>query len=202
MMDQRVPVLLLIGSVGAGKTTVARAVARRLIAGGVPGALVDDPSSIAYSWPPPADDSWNQRLYQANLAAIWANFRAAGARRLVLCQVIVTSEQLEPIREAVPGAEVTVVRLHAPLELVRERLHVREAGEPGWYLEAADFLVDFYTGAGLEDHVVDNVGRRPDEVAVEVVEALGWLPSPADGLGPAGGMCHTAPVAHASNIID
>ena len=74
------------------------------------------------------------------------------------------------------GAQVTVVRVHAPLELVRERLLVREAAEPAWYLEAAEFLVDFYAGAGLEDHVVENACRHPDEVADDVVQALGWLP--------------------------
>lgn len=184
MTGPRVPVLLLTGSVGAGKTTVARAVARRLILDGVPGALIDDQGSVAFAWPTPADDTWNLRLYHANLAAMWANFRRAGARRLVLCQVIVTREQVEPIREAVPGADVTVVRVDAPLGLVRQRLNTREAGEPGWYLDAADYLVEFYADARVEDHVVDNSGRHPDEVAGDVMRAVGWSPPRRRG-GPA-----------------
>jgi gluconate kinase len=82
-----VPVLVLSGSVGSGKSTIGRCVARMLRDGDVPHALVDH-EWLAYSWPVPPDDRWNERVAAQNLACIWSNFRSAGAERLIFCRVL------------------------------------------------------------------------------------------------------------------
>ena len=74
-----------------------------------------------------------------------------------------------------PSAEITVVRLRAPLSLLHERIHEREAGDPSWYLGAAVYLDGVFETAGVEDFVVDNVDRPAAEVAVEVLGRAAWL---------------------------
>jgi hypothetical protein len=82
-----VPVLLVTGPVGVGKTVVTGEAARLLSEAGIPHAMADL-AVIGACWPPPADDRWNEVLIHANLACMWGNFRRAGARRLLLCRVL------------------------------------------------------------------------------------------------------------------
>jgi hypothetical protein len=56
-----VPVIVLTGPVGAGKSTVGAEIAARLRENGVAHGLVDLPR-IGDAWPPPPDDPWNERL--------------------------------------------------------------------------------------------------------------------------------------------
>jgi hypothetical protein len=169
-----VPVLLITGPVGVGKSTVGNEVFRLLCDARMPSAFIDLPA-LGNGWPPPADDPWNERLAHANLACAWENFQRAGARRLVLCRVLEARSLLRHVRAAVPGAEVVVVGLRAPLELIHARVRSREAGDPSWYLDAAAKLVDRLRSSGVEDHALDNDERSPTDVAVEALRVIGWL---------------------------
>ena len=80
-MTTPVPVLLVTGPVGVGKTVVTGEAARLLSGAGIPHAMADL-AVIGECWPPPADDQWNEELIHANLACMWENFRRAGASRL------------------------------------------------------------------------------------------------------------------------
>jgi gluconate kinase len=172
-----VPVLVISGAVGAGKSTVAAEAASLLRAAAVAHALVDL-AQIECCWPVPDDDPWNERLIHKNLASIWPNFAAAGAGRLILCRVLESMSLLGRIRAAVPGAEITVVRLRVPLDELHARIRRREAaGDPTWYLEAASYLVPVLERAGAEDYVVDNSGRSAVQTAAEVLRLAGWLPA-------------------------
>ena len=175
MTSSRVPVLLLSGPVGAGKSTVGAAAAARLRAAGVPHALIDLPM-IGQCWPAPDDDPWNERLVDRNLASMWSAFQEAGAGRLILCRVLEAWSLLDRVVDAVPGAEVTVVRLRVPVAVLHARLRHREVGDPSWFLDAATGLAGEMERSGVHDHVVDNAGRSPDEVAAEVLRVAGWLP--------------------------
>ena len=131
-MPASVPVLLVTGPVGVGKSSVAAAASYLLREAGVPHALVDL-AGIGAAWPVADDDPWNERLTHRNLACMWANFRDADAGRLILARVLEHRSLLRPIMEAVPGAAITVVRLRAPLGVVQARIRHREAGDPGWF---------------------------------------------------------------------
>lgn len=170
-----VPVLVITGAVGAGKSTIAAEVFRLLRETGVASAFVDL-AALCNAWPPPPDDPWNERLVHANLACMWSYLAAAGARCLVVCRVLEARSLLRHIAAAVPGAQITVIRLQAPLSLLHARVRAREAGDPGWYLEAATYLAGKLETAGVEDHTVDNDGRPPGEVAAEVLRVAGWPP--------------------------
>ena len=170
-----VPVLVLTGPVGVGKSTVASEAARLLREAHVSYALVDLPR-IGEAWPPPADDPWNERLIHCNLASMWPNFRAAGASRLLICRVLECRSLLRYIADAVPGSDIKVVRLRAPLALLHERLSARQSPRPAdWYVNAATYLVERMERSHVEDHLVDNDGRLPYEVAQDVLRCVGSL---------------------------
>jgi hypothetical protein len=105
----RVPVLLISGPVGVGKTTIASETGTLLREANIPHAIVDL-AVIGRCWPPPADDPWNERLVHRNLAAMWRQFRLAGAARLVLARVLEDRSLLRPVRAAIPAADITVIQ--------------------------------------------------------------------------------------------
>jgi gluconate kinase len=187
-MPAPVPVLLVTGPIGAGKTTVTAEAARLLGEAKIPHASVDL-ARIGECWPTPADDPWNERLLHQNLACMWNHFAEAGAGRLLLCRVLETRSPLDHIRAAVPGADITVVGLRSPLNVLQARIRSREAGrDPQWYLDTTAYLITKLEQAGVEDHVVDNHGRPVADVATEVLRVTGWLQppnAPAPRPGPA-----------------
>jgi predicted kinase len=178
-----VPVLLITGAVGSGKSTVATVAEQLLREADVPHAVVDL-DWIERSWPVPADDPWNERLSHRNLACMWDNFRQAGADRLLLVRVLETRSLLRRVAKAVPGADITVIRLRVPLAVLHARIRTREASDPNWFLEAATNTAKVLEQAHVEDHVVDNENRPVTAVAEEVLRLAGWL-NPGAGTQPA-----------------
>jgi hypothetical protein len=179
-MTAPVPVLVITGPVGVGKSTIANEAAWLLRQADVPYALVDL-DRIEQCWPVPADDPWNERVSHRNLACMWANFRQAGADRLIFVRVLEARSLLRRVAEAVPGAQITVVRLRASLAVVHERIRSREASDPDWFLGAATHTAEVFEQAQVEDHLVDNEDRPATVVAAEVLHRVGWLPSDAGG---------------------
>jgi hypothetical protein len=169
-----IPVLLFTGPTGVGKSAVLSAASTLLGDAGVAHAAVTL-SDVGRLLPAPADDEWNERIAHRNLASLWSNYAAAGAERLLLERVLETRALLSRIVEAVPGADVTVVRLRAPLPLLHERIVAREGGDAAWYLGAADYLTPVFDAAGVEDFVVDNVNRPLRQVAAEALRLAGWM---------------------------
>ena len=69
-MADRVPVLLLTGTVGVGKTTIALEINDVLAEMQLPKAAIDL-DALAAQWPP--SSLWNADLAFENLAALWPN---------------------------------------------------------------------------------------------------------------------------------
>jgi adenylylsulfate kinase len=166
--------ILLTGTVGSGKTSVAVAIGELLEAGDESYALVDL-DWLAWVRPARASIATVHSVLVENLGLIWPTFRAAGVQRLVLARHLEDRAELDAVRGALTGVELFVVRLRASHALVERRLRARDTGAhlAEHLAEAAAFAARA-EGAALEDAVVENGERPLREVAGEVVGAAGW----------------------------
>ncbi|CAN5494716.1 hypothetical protein BH10ACT10_BH10ACT10_16000 [soil metagenome] len=162
--------MLLTGTVGVGKTTVAEAVGDLLRDAAVPNAVVDV-DWLRAAWPAPPDDPFHGALALRNLAAVTANYLDAGVVRLVLAGVLETADDRASYA-AVLGMPLVVVRLVADPSVVRDRLLRRHAGDDAaraWHLHRAGELHAIQEAAGVEDFVVDTTSRSVIRVAEDVL---------------------------------
>lgn len=169
----RVPVLIITGTVGVGKTSVAGEISDLLSDARIPHAFVDI-DALSNSWP--QQGPFNQDLALLNLRAIWQNFRAAGAERLVISCVVESQEDVRAYERVIAGAEITICRLVASQSTRETRLRAREAGSGlEWHLNRTIELEEILERAALEDFRVENEGRSLQEVAREVLRRVGWV---------------------------
>jgi len=162
--------LLLTGTVGVGKTTVAEEVAALLAARGEPHAWIDL-DALRTGWPPPPGDRFGSAVMLRNLAAVSAVYRSAGHRSLVLAGVVETAADRDDVAGAVDGA-LTVVRLVADLDVVHGRLQDRHRREPdalAWHLHRASELSAIQEVAAVEDVVLKADGD-PAAVAARALD--------------------------------
>ena len=173
-----VPTLLVTGPVGVGKTTTAIEISHQLAAARVAHALVDL-DELDRIYPPPADDPDKRTLTQRNLEAVWANLRQAGAARLILVGVLEDLDlELVPIRAAVPGASVVIVRLQAAVDDLVERIARREVGSAREYhvRRASEQAASMAASAAGNCLFVDTASRPVQDVAHEILVRVGWHP--------------------------
>lgn len=177
-----VPVMIVTGPVGVGKTTVAAAVSDLLDRAAVPHAMVDA-DHLRWCYPSPPADPFRGALGLQNLAAVWANYREAGADRLVLADVVESRDQLADYRAAVPGASLQVVRLTAPLAAIERRLAGRDTGDAlAWHRRRAAELAAIMARNRVEDLLIETADRSPAEIAREALSCARWpgVPDLAD----------------------
>jgi chloramphenicol 3-O-phosphotransferase len=169
-----VRVLLLTGTVGAGKTTIALEINDVLAELDVPNAAIDL-DGLTAQWPP--SSKWNADLMFDNLAVLWPNYSARGVTHLVLAHVLEDGTELERYREAVPGATVIVVRLVSTHATRVARLLSRMPAGPSrdWHLHRTGELEEILEAAAHEDFVVDNGDRPVREVALEILRRAAWI---------------------------
>jgi adenylylsulfate kinase len=168
-------VLLLSGTVGVGKTTVAGAVGDLLRGLRVPNAVIDL-DGLRAAWPTPDGDPFHGALMLRNLRAVAANHRDAGAQRLVLAGVAETRADRDGIETAV-GEPVLLCRLRVEPTVLRARLVDRHQHDPEglrWHLDRAPKLDRILDAAALEDVAVDATTASVVEVARDVLAAAGW----------------------------
>lgn len=172
-----VPVLVLSGTVGVGKSTILAEIHDILGGARVPHACIDC-DALALSWPPRG--AFNQVTVFENLESVWTNAHAAGAERLVLASVVETLEDLDGYQRAVPGARITVCQLMAAEEVRLARLRARELGTGlDWHLSRTTELQQILDAVALHDFSVTNEGRSIRAVAGEVLMRAEW-PAAAD----------------------
>ena len=173
-MAPSIPVLAITGPVGVGKTTVAGAISELLGNAGLAHALVDL-DWLRWCYPNPADDPFHMALGRRNLAAVWANYRAAGAERLILVDIVESRAEVVRYEAAVPGAAIVVVRLQAALPTILRRLEGREAGASlAWHQQRAAELATQMERDQVEDLLVDTEGKVAADIAREIVVRSGW----------------------------
>ena len=172
--------LLITGTVGAGKTSVAAMVGDLLGRARVPHAVIDL-DDLARAWPSPPGDRFNVTITARNLRAVAHNYVAAGAARIVLAGVIETPADRDRYQHAL-GVPLTVCRLRVDLPLVQARLTRRHDGDRSaleWYLDRSTELDAILEAAALEDFCVRASDLTVALTAAAVIRAVGWDGSPA-----------------------
>jgi adenylylsulfate kinase len=167
-------VLVITGPVGVGKTAVAGALSVLLEQTGIPHALIDM-DWLRWCDPVPSDDPFHMALGLQNLAAIWSNYQAVGAMRLILVDIVEAREALAEYHAAIPDASIVVVRLQATLPTILQRLRGRETGASlTWHEQRADELARLMAEQAVEDLRVQTEGKTVEEIARELLTRTGW----------------------------
>jgi hypothetical protein len=167
-----IDVLLITGSMGAGKTTVLNEASDILTAREIAHAAIDlDALGLAHlPGGRPLD------LMLQNLAAIWANYAVAGISRVLLAGAVETLDELERIGHAIPGCRIVVGRLTAPVTVMQERVATRERGiQADTYVSRVPVLEALLDLARLEDFSVPNDGAPLTMVARELLQRAAWI---------------------------
>jgi adenylylsulfate kinase len=165
-----VKALLLVGTVGSGKTTVLLELGDQLSERGEPHAVVDL-DWLAWVDPAPASELSVQDILAANLTAAVETFRRAGVTRLVLARHLTRARDLASIKAALGDADLDVVRLEAPSAELEARVRARDSGGE---LEEHLGEIDSALEPEFAHIAVTNAGRPVAEVAVEILTAIGW----------------------------
>jgi len=166
--------LVISGPPGVGKTTTAWQVFSRCTSEGLDPAMVDL-DLLGAAWPVPASDPHQFGLKLQNLAAVWANYRAGGSRRLVVAAVVETLAEKQMLQSAVE-ADLLLCRLEASEKTLVERIHRRgrdAGGDLDKLIRRASELSALLSEQDVSDLVLETDGRAADEVAEVLLRS--WL---------------------------
>jgi hypothetical protein len=181
-------VVLITGPTGVGKSAIGFRFYLKCLNAGFTAGYVDL-SQIGFLRPAAADDPENQRLKARNLAAIWRNYRAAGATHLVATGTIASSSDLQLYTDELEGAALMLVRLRAGRDELR--LRVMSRGRGGSWPETGDRLggqsAEFLAGvadqaieaaealdrSAIGGVAIDTTNLSPDEAADVMCNVVG-----------------------------
>jgi hypothetical protein len=174
-MNTMIPIVLVSGPVGVGKSVVGGEVAEILERNGTPHSFVDF-DQIRFTFPRPADDPWGNRLGFENLGAIWRNCSRYGSLNLIISDVVEDESFLGTLKQTIPEGDVSTIQLSASLDTLEARLRKREIGSGlDWHLNRAGELLDSLAQPGTpSDHRIATDSRTVVEIAEEVVSKIAW----------------------------
>lgn len=174
-MTSGVRVLVITGSMGAGKTTVMGEVSDLLAARGVRHAALDiDAFGNAHD-PDGALDL--AAMAYRNLTAAVHNYAASGVSTFVMAGAIESRAELAQLRDSATATDLIVCRLIAPLDVMQERIRAREPGM--WQQKYVDrvAVLDARLDAAAVEHfrLVNDGTRSITELGEEMLKRTGWL---------------------------
>src|SRR6266852_692730 len=117
--------LIITGTMGAGKTTLLGEASDILALRHVAHAAIDlDALGLAHL---PAADGNDGVMYR-NLQSVCTNYASLGVRRLLLARAMEDRAELELCRGIVLATNLVVCRLTASIEVMQQRISMRELG--------------------------------------------------------------------------
>jgi len=164
-------VLVISGSMGAGKTTMLGEASDVLTARGIVHAAIDA-DGLSNGNLPDAD-----ALQDQNLRAIVANYVAADVSHFLLAEALDSPAKRAARGEAFGDAHLVVCRLIAPVEEMQRRVRLREPGllQETFVARVAE-LDSRLAAARVEDFSMANEGSRSvTEIAAEMLTRAGWI---------------------------
>lgn len=164
-----IEVLVLNGSPGSGKTTLANAIAERLREMDTPHAVIDV-DELARVYPEGSSIGWK------NLSALWPNYAALPNLKVILPVCIDSKRDLEELRNAAPSSKFSICELVADESALKDRVTKREPNE--YWQSKLRRLVEKHlnkeTADKLGDFRVRTDDKSIDEAAQEILNQLGW----------------------------
>ncbi|MEU8608284.1 hypothetical protein AB0C29_09815 [Actinoplanes sp. NPDC048791] len=173
----RSEVLFLGGRAGVGKTSVGTEIHVRLSARQVRHCLIEG-DNLDLAYPPP----WEHGLAERNLAAMWANYRVLGYRRLIYTNTV-SVRFVDALTTAMgDDPRVTAVLLTADDGTARQRLARREIGTAlQRHVERSDIAARELAELSPEwVHRIATDGRPVADLATEIIELTGWAGDPSN----------------------
>lgn len=173
-------VLFIGGRSGAGKSSVANELHAQLSVAGVQHCVIEG-DNLDLAYPPP----WEHGLAERNLAAIWANYRALGYRRMIYTNTASVFGTVIGALTAAMGDQprVTAVLLTCSDATARKRLAEREIGSAlDSHVERSDLMagrLDAQVPASV--HRVPTDDRGVSDIAAEILVRTGWANLQAGG---------------------
>jgi hypothetical protein len=165
-----IEVLVLNGSPGSGKSTIANAIAIHLMQMDIAHAVIDvDELGRIY---PELGTAFSRN----NLRAMWPNYAAIPNLKVILPVCIVSKQDLEELRDGAPCKGFTICELVADESTLKDRVTRREPDEY-WQAKLRD-LVDKHLNKDSADRFgefrVRTDDKSIDDAAKAILERLGW----------------------------
>mgnify|MGYP001564731667 FL=1 len=171
----KIHLLILTGSVGVGKSSVAEAISNILSSKSIPNAIIDL-DYLRHAHPEPQNDPFHMKLGYKNLASIWRNYEDIGITHLIIPNVVENKKELKEFKSAIPNADIHIIRLKADIKTIHDRLKRRDTGESlKWHLNRAIVLTKQLKSTKIEDLVVDTKNKFITTIAKEIIFKIGWL---------------------------
>jgi hypothetical protein len=172
-VSNQVRLLIITGSMGAGKTTAMSEASDLLAQRGLVHAALDfDGLAIGHF----LAHVNPRQLAIANLGSIWRNALDAGTTALLLAAAVESRTEFDQLRSVLRPHNVAVCRLRASVATMQDRLRVREPGIlQSDFLRRASDLEAVLDKASIEDFSLTNEHRSVTDVAHEMLVRAGWL---------------------------
>ena len=165
--------LIITGTMGAGKTSVLAEASDILALRHIAHAAIDlDALGLAYL--PAASDT--EEVMYSNLECLCANYAARGVKRLMIARAMEDRAELALSLDIVSATNTVVCRLVAGIEVMEQRVRLRESGvSQSNYVARVSELNAVLDRAQLEDFTVTCENRSITDVAREILIKAGWV---------------------------